>query len=96
MSIKYRIRNWLGITILREEIHTSEIAIRDLKLQLKKREENDIVLRMAMARIIAKIEPMYSVPEIDPDRKAASDKIAEEVLTKMHGEVLAAKHSTGD
>lgn len=48
------------------------------------------VLSLACSRIIAKLDPNYIVAEDDPDRKADSDAIGEEVLRKLYAEHDAA------
>lgn len=51
------------------------------------------VTNRALGRAIAKIDPLYGVPEDDPARKAASDKLSDEIIKRMTGEVKASDWS---
>ena len=44
------------------------------------------VSNAAMARLIAKLDPTYGIPEIDPKRKAESDKLGEAVIKRLKAE----------
>lgn len=46
-------------------------------------------LRMAIGRILAKVDPVYCRDELDPMRKVESDEIAEQALKKIYSEYKA-------
>jgi len=91
------IQKWLGITELQVTIietaslQSAQLAeLRGLKGQL-------IASNMGMARIIAKLDPMYGVAYDDPERKAASDKLSQEIIKKLIAEhVISNRMQTGD
>lgn len=43
-------------------------------------------LRMAIGRILAKVDPQYCRDELDPMRKVESDEIAKQALAKIYSE----------
>ena len=45
----------------------------------------------ALARFIAKLDPMFAEDEMSPARKAESDKLTEQVIRKLVGEHLASR-----
>ena len=65
----------------------------NLKRRLAAWEDNDATLRrftastkpltLSIARLIAKIDPLYAVDESDPIRRAASDKLGDDVIRKL-------------
>lgn len=50
----------------------------------------------ALSRIIGKIDPHFAEDESSPERKAASDKLTEQVIRKLVGEHLANNMHKGD
>lgn len=85
--MKQAIRRWLGI----EELHTkvdeyskfiglTNVNIGSIRNQLE-------VTNEALGRIIAKLDPMFAIPEDDPARRAESDRIGREAIRKMAAEV---------
>lgn len=52
------------------------------------------VIQRAIGKIIAKLDPNYHVDELDKDRKAASDKLGDQVIARLKGE-YAASNPTG-
>lgn len=54
------------------------------------------VMNRALGRVIAKIDPMFIVPEDDPTRKAASDAAGDAVIRKLIGEHIMSNRLTGE
>jgi len=54
------------------------------------------VTNMAVARMIAAMDPMYRKSELSPERKAKSDQIGDEILRRLWAEDAARKHSLGE
>ena len=48
-----------------------------------------------LAMIIAKLNPLFHIPEDDPRRKADSDKIGDEVIKKLEAEFKAQRQHQG-
>jgi hypothetical protein len=101
--MKRFIRKWLGI----DEILTSQEYTRNVMAT-----DNDYVCRQmysmqnqlgaiasGLGRIIAKLDPIYGQsenPKDNPERKAESDRTADEVIAKLKAEDWARKHSLGE
>lgn len=49
-----------------------------------------------IGRIIARLEPIYGKDELDPARKAESDKLGEAVIKRLEAENKARKHTLGE
>jgi hypothetical protein len=47
----------------------------------------------AVAKLIGKLNPMYGVDELSPERKAESDAIGERVIAQLRGEFAAIRES---
>lgn len=45
----------------------------------------------SLARVISKLDPMFGRDEIDPVRKAESDKLTNDIMQKLIGEHLASR-----
>lgn len=73
------------ITGLRGEM----AALKSLKSEIQ-------IHNRSLARVIAKLDPMFGEDEISPERKAASDKLTEQVMRKLIGEHLASNQHLGD
>lgn len=54
------------------------------------------VSNRALGRVIAKIDPIFLVPEDDPVRKAASDAAGDAVIAKLLGEHIMSTRQTGE
>ena len=50
----------------------------------------------ALGRILAKLDPDYSTSDIDPAKRAESDRIGEEAIRRIHAEDMARRHTTGE
>lgn len=51
-------------------------------------------LALANARLIAKLDPLYGIPEDDPARKAASDELGKAIIAKLKAEDVARRETT--
>ena len=96
--IRNAIRRWLGLHDLDITIegefdamrvrHIRQMAeLEALALQIK-------INNVALARLVNKIDPLYAMPEDDPARRAESDRLAEETIRRLRGEVLASNRKT--
>lgn len=52
-------------------------------------------LCLGIGRLIGKLEPLYGIPEDSPERRAASDKLGQDIINRLQAEHKAANHSTG-
>jgi hypothetical protein len=91
MSIRTRIRDWLGLDTLEMSVHEYNAQLSDLRRAIYKLTTTNAVNNLAIGRIIAKKEHYFGVPEDDPKRKAASDKLGEQVIKRLEGEFLASR-----
>lgn len=93
------LRDRLGLYSLsaKIEVWRDDITIRQIEIMnTQSRIEKAIAVHnMAVARLIAKLDPMYGKSELDSDRKAASDKIGAEVMQRIIGDFQAMKHLEG-
>ena len=91
--MKNLIRTWLGL----DKIQGRQLINAKTLNQIEKNQAAHLrqlkILYTGIGRIIAKIDPEYSRDELDPKRKAESDKIGEQVMNKLIGEHLARQHS---
>ena len=92
MNLRKYIQDWLGITELQR--YANAIIDRDdiRQCQLTRLEDSSRTLAPALGRIIAKLDPTFGQPELDPARKAASDKLADEVLSRLTAEQAVRDH----
>ena len=91
MIFRDRIREWLGIADIESKM---DYIIRSQQTSdnIARQIEQAIALHnAALARIIAKLDPLYGIPEDDPRRKAASDEIGNTIIAKLRGEIEARK-----
>jgi hypothetical protein len=100
------VREWLRKLLGLDNITT---ALVDLECKMDKIEDQlDSILHslrmldrltrvheQALARIVAKLDPMFGVDELDPKRKAESNRLADGVLNKLYAEDWARKHTEG-
>lgn len=80
----------LGILDIQEKqymIHEALLDSREILYNNFRNIYSDVAVHnRALARIIAKLDPMYGVSEFDPARKAASDEIGERVMERLKAE----------
>lgn len=96
MTIKDRIQAWLGITDLRVSQYHHTSSILSLSNKLDRVANNVSAFGPGLGRIIAKLDPDYAKDELDPARRAASDKLSDETIRRLQGEALARDHTTGE
>lgn len=86
MSIKSHIQSWLGITELNQSLKShitySERTLANIKGQLS-------TITPGLSRVIAKLDANYARDELDPAKRAESQRIADEVLKRLEGEAKA-------
>jgi len=98
--MKERIRNWLGLDddrkFLSDQIAADFFDLRNRinNLELENRRYH-IVTQQALGRIVGKVDPIFAKSEFDPDRKAESDRLGEEVIKRLQAEDWARKHTEG-
>lgn len=86
--MKKWIRRWLGISEIQEDQAFLSRKLNEISNSMK---DAKMILEIgihnrALARIIAKLDPMYNVSEFDPERIAASKKLEDEILAKLNSE----------
>ena len=92
--MKNWIRQYLGTSNLYEQINDLQRYITGLRGEigaLKSLKTEVAIHNRALARFIAKIDPMFAEDEMSPARKAESDKLTEQVIRKLVGEHLASR-----
>ena len=98
MNLRTRIRQWFGITEIQEDqtniVRNQQILFNEhaqLHAKVKKALNEISIHNRALARFIAKLDPMFAEDDMSPERKAASDKITDAVIRKLIGEHLASR-----
>lgn len=81
------IREKLGLNMIevRNKLLTSNNQA--LRMQVDHLTRAIMLQNAALARIIAKLDPLYDADELDPSRKAASDAISARIIAKLNGEL---------
>ncbi len=82
MNLQQRIRNWLGIT---------EILIQQDSLRMKADKAQSVLnaIGLGLGRVIAKLDAKFAESELSPERRAESDRIAEETIKCLYAEAAA-------
>ena len=95
MSIAQRIRKWLSLDAhlqwlvdINHEVEFLGSEVRALHTTINRYRDAVEINSRIHARIVAKLDPMYATPEDDPARKAASDRLTDEVIRRIRGEFL--------
>lgn len=73
------------VSALRDELHN----------EMGKLQHQINILLPGLGRIIAKLDPMYGKPEIDPARKTESDRLGEEAIARLIADSMARRHTEG-
>lgn len=84
------IRRWLGLDMI--EYWNANIG--DLANQVKLLTEQVRLSNMIIARLA--VDPNFTRDELDPAKRAESDRLADETIRRLRGEDLARRHTTGD
>lgn len=102
MSIRDSIQSWLGITDsfgyikkLNSDFDEFYRDQRDIKADIVKMKSELVIHNQALARIIAKLDPIYPQSEISPERRAASYEIALRVMNKLYSETTISRQYDG-
>jgi hypothetical protein len=87
--MKEWIRNWLGITdiVNNQQMLFNEHA--QLHNKVDKANKTLNAIGPGLGRVIAKLDANYAKDELDPDKRAESDRIGEEALRRLAGEAAA-------
>lgn len=80
------LHNLLGINKLRSDYMVTEHL---LKKELQAINARLDVIMPGLGRVIAKLDPKYAESEFSPERKAESDKLAEETIRRLEAEAAA-------
>jgi len=94
-----RIQKWLGIELIYNQVNDLQnyiIGVRGELASLKMLKTEIAVHNKALARMIAKLDPVFGRDELSPKRKAESDKIADDIMNKLLSEHIIAKQAGGD
>lgn len=94
--MKKWIIQWLGLTEIDQQIDFIRTDLYKIS-QLQITTLNQIrTITPGMARIITKLDPQFARNELDPERKAESDKLGDEVIAKLIAEDKARRHTFGE
>jgi hypothetical protein len=92
-KMKRWIRRWLGIDEILDQLQAIRYENRgqygNIERRLEHIENRVTAITPGLARIIAKLDPMYGRSEFDPDRIAESNKLEKEILDKLWAEHVA-------
>jgi hypothetical protein len=84
--IRERIREWLGISVLRSEMAYINNKLDGIDARLGKVHKQISAITPGLARIIAKLDPQIGRNEMSPAMKAESDKLSEDVIRRLNAE----------
>lgn len=87
MSLKQRVRDWLGISRVIDQMNAIEIKQIANNNKVSDFNRNISVQNRAFGHILARINPILGIPEDDPKRRADSDALGEEIIRRLKGEV---------
>ena len=92
-KLRDSIRTWLGIYDIQQDIsHINYEFNCCIDALVFKIHEETKTTNLILARLVAKLDPLYGKPENDPERKAASDKLSNEVIAKLRAEHAVRDH----
>ena len=89
------IRRWFGIAKLQDLLYNLIRDQEDLNTELLRVNGELRIHNAELGRIIAKLDPMYGIDELDPVRKAQSDALGKRVIDQLEGEDWARQHAEG-
>ncbi len=96
MSIQSRIQDWLGITTVKKTQAYIVDKLADINSNIGKVHRIVSAITPGLGRVIAKLDPMYGKDELDPQRRADSQALGEQVIAKLKAEDAARRHTTGE
>lgn len=89
MSIRRRIRRWLGITEIQEDQALIHRELKGLGSLQKRVLDQMNVITPGLGRVIAKLDANYARDDHDPAKRAESDEIADETIERLRAEAAA-------
>jgi hypothetical protein len=89
MSLRMWLHQYLGITEIQEDQGMLHDELRSLERVQARVLGQVSSLTPGIGRIIAKLEPGWTVAENDPARKAESDRLADETIRRLEAEAKA-------
>lgn len=89
MTLKHRLRQWLGIIEIQKDQATLHHTLKDIRWLQGENSKNMITILSGIGRIVSKIDAQYARSEFDPVRIAESKKLEEEIIKRLQGEATA-------
>lgn len=89
IRFKYWLREYLGIqdiTSNQQQLYSDHAS---LHRKVEKVSAQISTIIPGLGRIIAKLDANYAKDELDPAKRAESDRISEEVIKRLEGEAKA-------
>ena len=88
--MKQWIKTWLGITEIHKDLEMV-LHIQNLDTDNVLKTINVVSMQIgihnrALGRVIAKLDPLFVTDEMDPNRKAESDRLGQEAIKRIIGE----------
>ncbi len=87
--MKKWLRQYLGITEVQEDQGLLNRRFREVLTELAAVKGQTIASNRGMGRLLVKLDPLFGVDELDPARKADSDRIGQDIIKKLIGEHVA-------
>jgi hypothetical protein len=85
------IHRWFHLDEIEDNQLILEQRLKDLHAEVIALKGQIIAANRGMGRLLAKLDPLYGKDELDPDRRAASDKLSNEIIKKLIAEHIASK-----
>lgn len=86
------LQDFLGITEIRNRLRRISHDTEGLSSRITNLERT---LLPGLGRVIAKLDPLYGVPEDDPARVAESKDLGEQAIRRIKAEAMARDHTEG-
>ena len=93
MNLRERIREWLGISVLRSEAAYINNKLDGIDARLRKIDRQVSAITPGLGRIISKLDTQFARNPLSPDMKAESDVITEREIDRIKREDAAAKEA---
>lgn len=93
--MKERIRQWLGLDDITSRLSSIQCKLEGHSLLLNSTCDSVRAFGPGLGRILAKLDPMVSKSEFDPQRKEDSDKLGEDIIKRLKAEQEARDAMTG-
>lgn len=87
--MKQLIQRWLGLEEIQARTRSATQTLNEIQRKQEAHLRQLKILYSGIGRIIAKVDPNYARDEINPERKAESDKLGAEAMKKLIAEHLA-------